>query len=291
MSQVFDALQDRYQGLVTRSFEDPFDEEFLDRVSAFLGDARQAGRMVADAEERGQLRAYMRFLATLLHEANQEAPPIDLLPLDRERWSVRPVAGRTGATVPVWVWILAGAAAVVALGGIVFVGGLSTGAVSLHPVATLPPAPTRPQPTSTVPPTPSPTSTLTPTPTPTPRPASPTFSDLTVALGMLGPSEPFLIGDEFDWNTRAVYAVFDYRDVQDGSSWSVVWAREGEELARESNLWDVGRDGRSGTRWAVYYDPDRFVLQGGAYTVSLYVDGELEDEASFRIQYYTPTTP
>jgi hypothetical protein len=127
-----------------------------------------------------------------------------------------------------------------------------------------------------------------PTPTFTPRPPTPVFGELTVALGMLSPTEFFLTGNEFDWNTKAVYAVFDYADVRDGSSWSVVWTRDEEEVARENHIWDVEREGRSGTQWVVYFNPDGTVLQGGDYTVSLYVDGELEAEASFLIRYYVP---
>ena len=53
-----------------------------------------------------------------------------------------------------------------------------------------------------------------------------------------------LVGNEFDWNTKAVYAVFDYTGMQDGTAWTVVWSRNGSEVAREDHFWDASRDGR-----------------------------------------------
>lgn len=285
MSQVFEVLQDRYRDLVSRSLTGVNDEPFLESLRIFLSDARQAGAVVADPVERSLLRSYMRFLATLLGEAGDEVPAVELLPLDRERWPRQPpTASRPGT--PVWVWLLVGAAAFVVLAGLAGVVGFWAG----RPLAQAP-TPTPAPPTATVPPptpTLAPSPTATPRPTPTPRPVTPAFSDLTVALGMLSPSEPFLVGDDFDWNTRAVYAVFDYRGMRDGLAWSVVWTRNGEEVARESHFWDLQRHGSSGTLWVAYFNPDGTLLYGGDYTVSLFIEGQLQAEALFRIRYYVP---
>ena len=108
---------------------------------------------------------------------------------------------------------------------------------------------------------------------------------------MLNPSEPFLVRNEFDWNTKAVCAVFDYTGMQDGLAWSVVWTRNEGEVAREDHLWDLERDGSQGTHWAAYFNPTGTVLRGGNYTVSLYIEDELQAEASFRIRYYVTPTP
>lgn len=291
MTQVFDVLHDRYRDLVARSIEEPGSPEFLESVLTFLVDARQAGEMLADLEERARLRAYMRFMAALLHEAGREAPPIGLMPLDRERWPARRGAGRAGAAaVPPWMWALVGAAALVVLAGLVVVGALAAGAVQLPSAATpLPPTATALPPSAT----PSPTSTPTPSPTPTPtaRPATPVLSDLTIALGVTSPGEPLLVGETFDWNTRAVYALFDYSGMQDGLPWRVVWTREGEVVAEQHGLWDLEREGSSGTSWAVYTNPEGTVLLGGSYLVSLLLDDELQAEASFRIRTYVTPAP
>jgi hypothetical protein len=294
MSQVFETLQDRYRDLVDRIEEEGASEAVLDAARAFLIDARQAGAVVADPRARGQLRAYARFLATVLQDAGEDVPRVDLLPLDRERWPTPPAA-RPPAVIPWWGWGLLGAAALVVLAGLTGVAGLSVGAIPLQPS----PTPTVPPPTATpVPPTPTftptplpPTATPTLSPSPTPELGPPVFSDLVVALGMEDADEPFLPAEVFDWNTKAVYAVFDYAEMRDGLSWSVVWTRGAEEIGRERSVWDVAEAGRSGTDWVVYFEPDGRVLRGGEYAVSLYIEGELEATASFRIQFYVTPTP
>jgi hypothetical protein len=289
MSEVFETLQKRYRDLVARSLAGAPDEAFMERLIVFLNDGHQAGAVLADREERSLLRAYMRFLATLLHQAGRDVPDVDLQPLDRQRWTPRPPSALAGPVVPPRVWALAGAAGLVVLAGLLVVAGLALGTLRLYPASTPPtPSPTVPPPT---PPTATPTLTPTPTSTPTPQPTSPRFSDLTVALGMLSPTEPFLVGDAFDWNTRAVYAAFDYADMEDGLAWSVQWSREGEEIARENHLWDVERDDRSGTLWAAYHNPDGTVLRGGNYTVTLRIENTIQAAAPFRIRVYVPPSP
>ncbi|MGD1993719.1 MAG: hypothetical protein PVI59_11045 [Anaerolineae bacterium] len=108
---------------------------------------------------------------------------------------------------------------------------------------------------------------------------------------MLDPEQPFLTTNTFDWNTRTVYAVFSYAEMGDGRGWSAVWMRNNEEIARESHLWDIAEAGRSGTRWVVYFEPDGRVLRGGDYSVSLYIEGELQTTASFQIEYHVTPTP
>ena len=108
---------------------------------------------------------------------------------------------------------------------------------------------------------------------------------------MLGPGEPFLAGEGFDWNSKTIYAIFDYEGMRDEQEWSVVWTRDGLEVSRQDDLsWDVGRDGSSGTRWVVYHN-DGFYVFGGDYTVSLYIGDELQAEASFSVGFYPTPTP
>jgi hypothetical protein len=291
MSEVFETLQDRYHDLVTRS-ERERDESFVEAARSFLSDARQAGAVVADPQERSWLRAAMRYVATLVAEAGYEVPRIDLLPLDRERWPTPPPVQRAPSVLPWWGWVLVGGAALVVLAGLIAAGGLALGAVSAPPTPT-PPPPTPTVPTSTPTPTatstPEPTATPSPTPTPTLVPAM--FSDLTVAQGMLDEEQPFLVGDTFDWNTRSVYAVFEYAGMREGAEWAVVWVRNGEEVAREERVWDVERDGHAGMKWAVYFDEEGNTLPGGNYIVSLYLEDQLEAQANFRISFYIPPPP
>ncbi len=289
MSQIFEILQQRYEALAVRSLEGPPDEAFLESVHLFLSDARRAGAAVTDPEERGLLRAYMRYLAAVLREHGEEVPPTDLLPPQRELGPARARGARP--EFPIWFWALVGAAATAFLAGLLAVAG----AFWLAPV---PRTPTPVSPPTVLPspsPTPRPTVTPSPTPTPTPSPSptpapEPAFSGLTIALGVLPSGEPLLVGNDFDWNTRAVYAVFDYRGMRPGLPWSVVWTRNGQEIARQDCFWEE-RDGPAGTLWVVYYNPDGTVLFGGNYTVSLYIRDQLQATASFRIRPYIPRTP
>ncbi len=293
MNPVFEALHRRYQDLIARSTTPSPGDEFWESIRLFLEDARQAGRVLADPGERALLRAYMRFLAVLLHEHGETPPPIELLPLDRGRWTETPPARRTGQGFPAWFWVLVGAAAMAVIAGLTAVLGASGGYFIPQPTALPSPLPaTTPvivPPTATPMPTPTPSPSPTPTPSPSPTPSiPPTFSALTVALGVLPTGEPVLVGNEFDWNTRAVYAIFDYTGMQPGLPWSAIWTRNGREIARQTGLWDREEAGRA---WVVYFNPDGTVLFGGDYTVSLYIEDQLQAQTSFRIRYYVPRTP
>lgn len=290
MSQIFEVLQHRYQDLVARILEGPVDESLRESIQIFLNDVRRAGAAVNEPEERGLLRAYMRFLATVLREHGEEVPPIDLLPPQRGLEAAEMHPTRLG--LPAWFWGLVGAAVMAILAGLTAVAGAiwlrPTPAAAPSPPLSPPPSPS-PPPTPTFTPLPSPTPTPTVVATPTPGP-EPAFSGLTVALGVLPSGEPLLVGNDFDWNTRAVYAVFDYQGMRAGLPWSVVWTRNGQEIARQDRFWEE-RDGPSGTYWVVYHNPDGTVLFGGNYTVSLYIGEQLQATASFRIRYYVPRTP
>ncbi len=289
MNPVFEALHRRYQELMARSGPPSPPDEFWESVRLFLEDARQAGRALTDPGERALLRAYMRFLAVLLHEHGEAPPPVELLPPDRARWAEAPPARPAERRFPAWFWGLVGAAAMAVVAGLAAVLGASGGFFIPPPTVLPSPLPaTTPviaPPTVTSTPTPSPT----PLPPPSPTPAAPpTFSALTVALGVLPTGEPVLVGNEFDWNTRAVYAIFDYVGMRPGLSWSAIWTRNGREIARQTGLWDGEEAGRG---WVVYFNPDGTVLFGGDYTVSLYIEEQLQAQASFRVRYYVPRPP
>jgi hypothetical protein len=118
----------------------------------------------------------------------------------------------------------------------------------------------------------------------------PAFGAITLALGVQPEGTPFLTepDNRFDWNTKAVYAVFDYSGMRDGLAWTAVWMLDGEEVARQEATWDVSVSGAEGTAWAAYYDESRWVLASGSYTVTLYVDGVKQQSASFEIVAYEP---
>jgi len=286
MNRVFETLQDRYHDLVAQTLTGATDTAFLESVRIFLSDARQAGAAVTAPEERSLLRAYIRFLAGVLHRAGQEMPEVDLLPPDRERWPVGSPASRRGPVAPAWVWGLVGAAALVVLAGLVAVAAASVGGMLLHPTPVPSPSPTLPPPS-----TPTPTSTPVPSPVPSPTPTlpPPSFSGLTTCLGVLNPVGPFRPADEFEWHTQAVYAVFNYEGMQDGMAWSVVWTRNGQVVERQDAVWDAERDGSAGASWVVHFNSEGTFMWAGNYTVSLYIGDELQAEASFRVRLYQPS--
>nr|BAL56612.1 hypothetical protein HGMM_F41E03C23 [uncultured prokaryote] len=295
MTPIFEALQIRYQDLVARSGAPSLGEEFWESVRIFLEDARQAGRGLTDPGERALLRAYMRFLAVLLYEHGETPPPVELLPPERGRWVETPPVRRAEGGFPAWFWGLVGAAIMAVIAGLAAVLGAVGGYFAPQPTS-LPVSPSPAMPVAASPmwtPTPG----LTPSPVPTPLPtlppsptpvAPPAFGGLTIALGVLPTGEPILVGREFDWNTRAVYAIFDYTGMREGLPWSAVWTRNGREVARQAGFWDRGERGRA---WVVYFNPDGTVLFGGDYGVSLYIGEQLQAESAFRIRYYIPRTP
>jgi len=118
----------------------------------------------------------------------------------------------------------------------------------------------------------------------------PAFGDITIALGVQPDGTPVLTApdDRFDWNTKVVYATFDYVGMRDGLAWMVVWSRNGQEVAREEHFWDVEADGTEGTRWVTHYDEQGRVLPGGTYNVTLYIENVAQRTADFRILYYVP---
>jgi hypothetical protein len=117
---------------------------------------------------------------------------------------------------------------------------------------------------------------------------TPSFGAISVALGVQPDGAPILTqGTPFGWATRVVHAVFDYEGMSDGVRWSVVWTRDGTEVAREDYVWDVGADGSAGTHWVALVGDDGEPLGGGNYTVTLFIGGQQQSVADFQI-YYQP---
>lgn len=116
------------------------------------------------------------------------------------------------------------------------------------------------------------------------------FGDVTIGLGVQPDGTSLLTAPDnrFDWNTKVVYAIFDYVGMSDRLAWAAVWRRYGEEVARQGGLWDVEADGTEGRRWVVYYDERGRVLPGGSYSVTLYIENVAQRTADFSILYYVP---
>ena len=119
-------------------------------------------------------------------------------------------------------------------------------------------------------------------------PAPPAFGDITLAQGVQFDDQPILKapeGNRFDWNTKAVYAFFNYVGMSDGLRWAVVWTRNDEEVARAGGFWNVEADGTEGERWAVYYDESVATLPNGRYSVTFSIDDQVQSTKEFTIGY------
>lgn len=118
----------------------------------------------------------------------------------------------------------------------------------------------------------------------------PALGDITVALGVQPDGTPILAppDNRFDWNTKVVYAIFDYTGMADDLPWAAIWTRNGEEVARQEQLWDVEIGGTEGTRWVAYHDERGRTLPGGTYSVTLYIESIAQRTADFGILYYVP---
>jgi hypothetical protein len=119
---------------------------------------------------------------------------------------------------------------------------------------------------------------------------SPAFGDIILALGMQPDGTPILTTEDnhFDWNTKVVYAIFDYAGMSDGVRWTVVWTRNEQEVARQEKVWDVASTGMEGTLWVAYYDEGGRTLPGGDYKVALYINSVIQSAVDFNILYYVP---
>ncbi len=118
--------------------------------------------------------------------------------------------------------------------------------------------------------------------------APPAFGNVTIALGMQPDGTPILTAPDnrFDWNTKIVYAAFDYAGMRDGLAWMAVWNRNGQQVAREEHFWDVETEGTEGRHWVAYYDERGRVLPGGTYSVTLCIENVAQRTAEFNILYY-----
>ncbi len=179
-----------HQALLARYEQGAQDAEFLDAVRAYIEAARQASAEIADPRERDQVRANLRFWASVVFERTGVYPDTALLPA-REPAQLPPGGGARGldsaapSAAPMgWLWpvvVVVGLLAILSIGSLAAQAlrpapASSTPVVTPGSVTTFTPTPeVTPGAGATFTPTPGSTGTLTPTPvpptrTPTPRP-------------------------------------------------------------------------------------------------------------------------
>ncbi len=133
--------------------------------------------------------------------------------------------------------------------------------------------------TSTPSPTPSPTSSSTPSPTPTPTEAVPEFELVAFAPDVTDDDEPINPDTTFPAGTTRVYAVFEFRGMQDGKTYEAYWYRDGAQELHKSWEWVRGTDG---TSWVNIFDDDG--LTPGNYELEIYVTDQLLLNGKFVIE-------
>jgi hypothetical protein len=118
----------------------------------------------------------------------------------------------------------------------------------------------------------------------------PGFGAITLALGVQPDGTPVLSppDDRFDWNTKTIYAIFDYVGMRDGLRWTAVWTRAGQEVARQEAFWDLEAAGAEGTHWTVYSTESGLPIPGGPYSVTLTIGDTAQGTAGFDVTYYVP---
>jgi hypothetical protein len=125
MSDLLNAFQRRHQEKLDQLERGEDEEALLDGLQILVSDLRQAGAVVADPAERGQLRALMRFWANVVYGRTGVYPDTALLPLDPV--GVRPPKEPDRRSWPPLIWILVGGAAVIVIAvGLVTIGWLAS---------------------------------------------------------------------------------------------------------------------------------------------------------------------
>lgn len=116
----------------------------------------------------------------------------------------------------------------------------------------------------------------------------PALGEITLALGVHSDGTPLLaaVDNQFEWDTKVVYGIFEYAGMREGMTWTAVWRRSGLEVARQEWFWSEKADETEGTQWAAYYDVYGQTLPGGNYSMTLYMDSAEQRTADFRILYY-----
>ena len=116
--------------------------------------------------------------------------------------------------------------------------------------------------------------------TATPRPAAQQrhFGPLELARSADATRAPVETDQVFTADERPVYVLFRFQGMNIGTPWAQEWYHEGCLLWQAQSRWEWGSAGRS---WVFYTPP--FGWPVGQHEVRLYVDGNLEQTASFRM--------
>jgi len=137
MSELLDTFRQRHQEYLSQMKRREVGEGLVEKIQGLVTDLREAGEVIADPAERGQLRALIQFWGSVIYDHTGVYPITTLLPLDPSH--TRPSEEPARRPLPPLTWMLVGAAAII----IIVVGVLAIGQMSLPSTTleeTLPPA-------------------------------------------------------------------------------------------------------------------------------------------------------
>ncbi|RME47729.1 MAG: hypothetical protein D6796_07330, partial [Caldilineae bacterium] len=107
------------------------------------------------------------------------------------------------------------------------------------------------------------------------------FTHLVLAHNITPDHKPDAPAVVFAPRQEPVYLFFDYRGIETGTPWSVVWLWDEVVLEKSEDVWPEDY-GVAGTAW-VYFAP-AFGFQPGPYAVLLQVNGETVARIDFLVQ-------
>ena len=143
MSELLDTLQQRHNERLDRLKGDEAHVLLIGEARILVADLREAGASIADPSERGQLRALMRFWASVIYRQTGAYPDTQLLPPNAATTHVRSreESARGQSNLPLWVLIVVAALLVVVAGVFVTLGWQSLADGDAEPVPTPAPIP------------------------------------------------------------------------------------------------------------------------------------------------------
>ena len=109
------------------------------------------------------------------------------------------------------------------------------------------------------------------------------FSSVQFCLEITDDGECLEPADQFPAGTMRVWAIFTYQNMENGQPWGRIWENEGKVIVNATGeSWEDGAEG-----WLAYVYSEEYALEG-QYTLSLYIDDALVEQASFDVEAEPP---
>jgi len=148
----------------------------------------------------------------------------------------------------------------------------------LAPTATR--APTEPPATMTKPASATPRPTETPAATAMPVSREPVIGPITFATGVTDDNQAVGASTSFADDIEEIHAIFSYEGMSESDTWERLWYQDEEEVSSGTGPWDAGETGIFDLSLTGGGEP----LGAGAWTLEIYLNGELAQKGAFVIE-------